>query len=296
MKVIDYSKKSSEPLILVLGFFDCLHIGHLKLIERAEKIARETNCKACLFTFENADLSDGGSVLSFSERVEKAGRYGVNIVLKANFDERFKTTSPEDFLAKLYSTLDIKGIVCGYDYTFGFKAEGKVDTLAKFCKERNIPLEIVEKQEFNGVRISTTHIKSLLKEGKIEEANEILGEPYFIDGVVEKGRQVGRTLGFPTANTNIDKGKFRIKDGVYKTLVSADGKEYEGITNYGARPTFGLTSVTVETYLKNFDGNLYGKKITVKFLAYIRDIMKFSDKNELVKQLEKDKGSQLKPH
>ncbi len=162
MKVIDYSKKSSEPLSLVLGFFDCLHIGHLKLIERAEKIARETNCKACLFTFENADLSDGGSVLSFSERVEKAGRYGVNIVLKANFDERFKTTSPEDFLLKLYSTLDIKGIVCGYDYTFGFKAEGKVDTLAKFCKERNIPLEIVEKQEFNGVRISTTHIKSLL--------------------------------------------------------------------------------------------------------------------------------------
>ena len=140
------------------------------------------------------------------------------------------------------------------------------------------------------MRISTTLVKSLLKEGKIAEANEILGEPYFMDGVVVEGRQVGRTLGFPTANTEPDKGKFRIKDGVYKTLVVADGKEYEGITNYGARPTFGLTSVTVETYLKNFDGNLYGRKITVKFLAYIRDIVKFSDKNELVKQLQEDKN------
>ncbi len=291
MKVIDYSKKSNEPVILVLGFFDCLHIGHLKLIERARKIASETKSEVCLFTFENADLSDDGSVLSFSERVEKAERHGVNLVLKANFDERFRSTAPEEFLGELYSTLDIKGIVCGYDYTFGFKAEGKVDTLARFFKEKNIPLEVVEKQEFNGVRISTTLVKSLLKEGKIAEANEILGEPYFIDGVVVEGRQVGRTLGFPTANTEPDEGKFRIKDGVYKTLVVADGKEYEGITNYGARPTFGLTSVTVETYLKNFSGNLYGRKITVKFLAYIRDIMKFSDKNELIKQLEKDKAA-----
>lgn len=291
MKVIDYSKKSSEPVILVLGFFDCLHIGHLKLIERARKIASETKSKVCLFTFENADTTDGGSVLSFSERAEKAERHGVEIVLKANFDERFRSTAPEEFLGELYSTLDIKGIVCGYDYTFGFKAEGKVDTLAEFCKEKKIPLEVVEKQEFNGVRISTTLVKSLLKEGKIAEANEILGEPYFMDGVVVEGRQVGRTLGFPTANTEADETKFKIKDGVYKTLVVVDGKEYEGITNYGARPTFGLTSVTVETYLKNFDGNLYGKKITVKFLAYIRDIVKFSDKNELVKQLERDKAA-----
>lgn len=296
MRVIDYSKKNSEPIILVLGFFDCLHLGHLKLIERARTVASETNCKVCLFTFENGGLSDGGAVLSFSERVEKAERYGVDIVLKTKFDRRFKSKTPKEFFDELCSFLDIEGIVCGYDYTFGYKAEGKADTLAKFCKEKNIPLEVVEKQEFNGVRISTTLVKSFLKEGNIEEANEILGEPYFIDGVVVKGRQVGRTLGFPTANTEIDESKFRIKEGVYKTLVIADGEEYEGITNYGARPTFGLNSVTVETYLKNFDGNLYGSKITVKFLAYIRDIMKFSDKNELVKQLEKDKGSQLKPH
>ena len=101
MKVIDYSKKSNEPVILVLGFFDCLHIGHLKLIERARKIASETKSKVCLFTFENADTTDGGSVLSFSERAEKAEKHGVEIVLKANFNERFRSTAPEEFLGEL---------------------------------------------------------------------------------------------------------------------------------------------------------------------------------------------------
>lgn len=289
MKIIEYGEKIDKPLVLVLGFFDCLHIGHIKLIEEARKIARDNSSEVCLFTFENGDFTSDGVVLTFDERVIKAERLGVGSVLKANFNEAFKNTSAEDFFNSLVGNVNVKGIVCGYDYTFGKGASGNVETLARLCRRKGAGLKVVDRQATEGEKISTTLVKNLLKTGKIGEANDYLGEPYFVRGVVVKGRAVGRRLGFPTANVVLDENKFEIKRGVYKTCVVVDGSSYDGITNFGARPTFGLSEVLTETYVGGLNEDIYGKEITIFFIEYIRDIKKFSSEEELVEQLKKDK-------
>ena len=280
----------TDKIVLLLGFFDCLHKGHIKLIDKAKKTRGVKHCKIALFTFENYDFSKDGEVLLFDERIEKAERFGIDEIIVASFDETFKNTSPEDFFNRLISSLSIAAVVCGFDYTFGKNAEGNPELLKKLCAERGIELDIVPKTQSNGQKISTTLIKNLLSQGKIKEANELLGEEYSLCGSVVHGRQVGRTIGFPTVNINVPRGKFRIKSGVYKTHAIINGVRYDAITNYGARPTFGLEEVLTETYLKGFDGNLYGKTITIVFDDYIRDIVKFYDVCELKKQLEKDKN------
>lgn len=290
MKIVRYGEKDTDKIVLLLGFFDCLHEGHIKLIEEAKITQDIKHCKIALFTFENCDFSKDGEILLFDERIKKAKGLGIDEVIVANFDDKFKTTSPEDFFHCLISSLNLEGIVCGFDYTFGKNAEGNPELLKKLCSKNNIGLNVVPKTESNGVKISTTLIKSLLSEGKIKKANALLGEEYSLSGKVVHGREVGRTIGFPTLNINVPKGKFRIKSGVYKTHAIIDGIKYEAITNYGARPTFGLNEVLTETYLKGFDGNLYDKVITIVFDDYIRDIAKFYDIEELKKQLEKDKN------
>lgn len=289
MKIVRYGETDTDKIVLLLGFFDCLHKGHIKLIDKAKKTRDVKHCKIALFTFENYDFSKDGEVLLFDERIEKAERFGIDEIIVACFDETFKNTSPEDFFNRLISSLNVAAVVCGFDYTFGKNAEGNPELLKTLCSERGVELDIVPKTEANGQKISTTLIKNLLSQGKIKEANELLGEEYSLCGSVVHGRQVGRTIGFPTVNINVPRGKFRIKSGVYKTHAIIDGVRYDAITNYGARPTFGLEEVLTETYLKGFDGNLYGTTITIVFDDYIRDIVKFYDVCELKKQLEKDK-------
>lgn len=290
MKIVRYGETDTDKIVLLLGFFDCLHKGHIKLIDKAKKTRDVKRCKIALFTFENFDFSKDGEVLLFDERIEKAERFGIDEIIVASFDETFKNTSPKDFFNRLISSLNIAAVVCGFDYTFGKNAEGNPELLKTLCAERGVELDIVPKTQSNGRKISTTLIKNLLSQGKIKEANELLGEEYSLRGSVVHGRQVGRTIGFPTVNINVPKGKFRIKSGVYKTHAIIDGVRYDAITNYGARPTFGLEEVLTETYLKGFDGNLYGKTITIVFDDYIRDIVKFYDVEELKIQLEKDKN------
>ena len=290
METIKYGERNEEKIILLLGFFDCLHKGHLELIKKAKELRDVKHCKIALFTFKNDDFSKNGTILCYSERIEKAERFGVDIIVSALFDEEFKNTSYKDFFSVLSKTLNIDSVICGFDYRFGKNADGNAEILRALCDEKNIPVYVIAKTEANGKKISTTRIKSLLECGKIREANELLGEPYSITGKVVKGRQVGREIGFPTANINVLKHKFRIKCGVYKTHVFIDGVWYGAITNYGARPTFDLDFVLTETFIKDFSADLYGKVITVFFDDYIRDIEKFYDIDKLKEQLEKDKN------
>jgi riboflavin kinase/FMN adenylyltransferase len=139
-----------------------------------------------------------------------------------------------------------------------------------------------------GEKISCRKVKELLKSGEVEKANALLGEAFFLCGRVEKDRQVGRTIGFPTANIPYPQDKFPLKKGVYATKTVVDGKEYMGITNYGARPTFDNDKVVTETYLDGFSGDLYGKELTVRFVKYLRDVTKFESVDGLIKQLNED--------
>lgn len=290
MKIVNYGEKDCEEIVLLLGYFDCIHIGHQRLIEKAKNLKDVKGCKIALFTFKNDNFCKDGALLLFDERISKAERLGVDEIIVADFNEEFKNTSCADFIDELYRNLNVSAVVCGFDYKFGKNAGGNAQTLADICEKRNTPCYIIPKTESNGKKISSTLIKSLLNQGKIKEANELLGEEYSLTGQVVHGREVGRTIGFPTANVNVPANKFRIKNGVYKTRVVINGKSYDAITNYGARPTFNLGEVLTESYVKDFDGDLYGKVITVIFLDFIRDIEKFYDIDKLKEQLEKDKN------
>ncbi len=291
IKLIPFGKKTTEKTVVVLGFSDALHIGHAFLIKKAKEIAGEKHAKVCVFTFENdvpSALGKGdGSVFSLKERAEKAERLGVDYIQYAFFDENFKSLSPRDFVDKVLSE-NIVSVVCGYDYTFGKNASGNAEILKKLCEAKKVFCFVSDKVEEAGERVSTTKIKELLKAGDMPAATRLLGEPYFISGNVIEGRKIGRTLGFPTVNIIPDDGKARIRYGVYKSRIFIGGKEYRCITNYGGRPTYGLDGIVVETYISEYDGDLYGKRLSVFFDEFIRDDKTFKDENELKTQLRED--------
>jgi riboflavin kinase/FMN adenylyltransferase len=193
-----------------------------------------------------------------------------------------------EFLTEITSLYDIKGVVSGSDFTFGLNAEGSVQTLIDFFGQDRV---FTEQLLGDGTqKFSSSNVKQALFRGDIKRANFYLGDEYFIKGEVLRGKGLGKTLGFPTANVKVEDSKLKIKQGVYKTFVIIEGKRYGAISNFGAQPTVNGESVILETYISGFNGDLYGKALTVYFEDYIRDIKKFSSLEELSLQLEKDKG------
>lgn len=292
---LDFFKNFKTPIVVALGFFDSIHIGHRALIEKAILLSKKYNCKPAVFTFKN-DISSvvsshsKGLVFTFYERLKKLEKYSINQVIFTNFTKEFSSLTYNEFLTTLFTNFNIKAIVCGDDYRFGNGGLGNVEILKSYCVSYGIELcEVGEISLFNE-RVSTGKIKELLLQGKIELANKLLGDQYFICGTVQHGRRVGKSLGFPTANINISSEKLNVKYGVYKTHVFIEGKLYSAITNYGTRPTYGLDEILTETHIKGFDGNLYGKEIIVYFDEYLRECVKFANEEELKIQLQKDLG------
>ena len=147
MKTINYGEKCDERVILLLGFFDCLHKGHLELIKKARELRDVKHSKIALFTFKNDDFSQNGTLLCYNERIEKAERFGVDFIVAATFDESFKNTSYKDFFERLGATLNIDAIICGFDYKFGKNAEGNAEILQNLCEKKNIPVYVIPKQK-----------------------------------------------------------------------------------------------------------------------------------------------------
>ena len=295
MKILDFYERCDDKLVVVLGFFDCVHVGHLKLIERGISLAKKYDAEPAVFTFLNDpglyfDRKQG-IVLTFNERLDKLKRHGVNTVITSTFDKNFATLRADVFLGLLATNFNVKAIVCGFDYTYGLNARGNVETLATMCKKFNIELAVEDKMTFEDKKISTTLVKEYLATGDIIRANTLLVDDYAISGIVVKGRKEGKKIGFPTANIIPAAEKFKIKNGVYKTHVVVDGKVYKAITNYGPQPTFLQKDIIVESHLKDFNSRLYGKRITVIFDDFIRNIVRFSSVEELKAQLEKDMES-----
>ncbi|MBQ7373573.1 MAG: riboflavin biosynthesis protein RibF [Clostridia bacterium] len=288
----DFFKGSNNRIVLALGFFDCIHLGHLQLLEKTKLVAKSLGVYDCVFTFKN-DLSTvvrgkNGLVCTFDERREKLEKIKINSMISTVFTKEFSNLLAEDFLKILFDNFLISAIVCGKDYRFGKDGLGDVNLLKKFCDEKGISLFVEDDALYNGEKISTTLIKKLLLNGDLKTANHLLNSPYQISGEVIKDRQVGRKLGFPTANVLIQEEKSPLKIGVYKTFVIIDGVRYNCITNYGARPTFLLEKVLTETYIDGFCGDLYGKNLTVYFTDFIRDCVKFESENQLISQLKED--------
>ena len=293
MQLIEFGQKLNEPIILCLGYFGCMHMGHRALLDRAKLRARELGAKVALFTFSNNHLrvlgKDVKVLYTFEERLQIYSDLGVDYVLAAEFTEKFRNSSGAEFVKQL-TDYNLKGVVCGFDYTCGCDRLGSCDlqnALASLCS-----VDVVEAVCWNGNKVSTTLIRALLAENDITSANKLLSEPYFLCGTVVSGRKVGSKIGFPTANLQIDVDKL-LTNGVYGGVATLQGKTYKCIVNIGNKPTFGVDSATVEVHLIGFEGNLYGQDLKVALTKFLRKITKFASPDELTRQLQADRESVL---
>lgn len=263
---------------MMLGGFDGLHIGHKQLLACAKSFGLPVGVMSIL------GGKSGESLFSEEERRDIFLRAGADFAVVLPFEE-IKNLSPEAFLDILQRQYAPKAFVCGDDFRFGYQAQGTIETLKAMGQ---VCVEVQKQVRINGEKVSATMVKRLLISGEIENANTVLGENFFLIGEVVKDRGVGKTLGFPTANIRYPKEKFPLKQGVYQTRTWVGNRAYDGITNYGARPTFGNQDVLTETYLDGFSGDLYGKKCKVEFVRFLREVKKFDGAEGLKAQLQDD--------
>ena len=213
--------------------------------------------------------------------------YGMDRVEELPFDEELKNTQWLDFLEALVEN-GAAGFVCGSDFRFGAGGCGTAKKLESYCKERNLPYGIVAQQEIDGVRVSSTYIRELIGEGEMEKAVAFLGHPHILSGQVVHGRALGRTIGIPTANLLLPEGVICPKLGVYACKAIVDGKEYLAVTNVGTRPTVEGNHITVEPWILDFEGDIYGKQLHLLFYKFLRPEQKFASLGELKAEIEKN--------
>ncbi len=277
MLTVWFTERKAGDTALLLGGFDGLHLGHRQLLARAKESGLPVGAMTIVGGKE-------GAIFTAKEREKLFSRAGVDFTFELSF-EKIKDMSPEAFLSRLEKEFAPKLYVCGTDFRFGAGAKG---TPSDLKRGGQVCVEVLPLLQTDGEKVSTRTVKKHLAAGEIERANALLGERFFLVGSVEKDRQVGRTLGFPTANIFYPQGKFPLKKGVYETRVVIDGREYKGITNFGTRPTFDDDEIVTETYLDGFEGDLYGRELTVEFVRFLREIEKFHGADELAAQLKKD--------
>ena len=282
-----------KKVIIALGHFDSVHLGHRTVIKLAVDTAKATGVIPAVFMFYG-DLkgsikkSNTRPVYSVEKRMDLIKNLGVNEFYLAPVNQEFLSYSKSEFLDLLNEKYDILGYVSGSDYRFGKNATGDVDFLREYAKGKNQKVLTANDQTVDGKRLSTTLIKEYLIGGGVKTANALLGENYSITGSVIKGRKVGRNLGFPTVNVAIDNETLSLKSGVYKGLTTIDDKTYKAIINYGARPTYSLYEKLIEAHIIDYNGDLYGKEITLEFTDYLRDVIAFNSELDLKNQLTYD--------
>ena len=278
--------------IFALGFFDGVHLGHQVLLAQCCAIAREQDAKACAITFDKHPQAlflehPPRLINSTEDRLSLLRQYGIGPVISYPVVKETMSMPWEDFLNELVSC-DAVGFVCGRDFRFGSRGEGTAEKLAEYCRERNLVCSIVEDQLLDGVRVSSTHIRSLLECGEMEEAVRFLGHPHILTGEVVGGRRIGRTIGVPTANLVLPEGVAVPRYGVYACKVCIEGTSYLAVTNVGTRPTVQGSHVTVEPWILDYTGDLYGKQLRLEFYSFLRPEQKFDSLEELRGEIQKN--------
>lgn len=281
------------PTAITLGKFDGLHLGHKLLLKHVlEK--QKLGAKAVIFTFNMPPGTqiDGNfrEVLTTNdERRIFAEESGVDYLIECPFVPEVMSMEPLEFIRDIVEKLNVKWFVVGKDFRFGHKRQGDYQTLQKHAEEFGYEVIVVEKEQCGGRDISSSYIREEIQAGNVEKANRLLGYPFTIRGEVLHGRKLGRNIGIPTTNLIPSKEKLLPPNGVYISIAAIGKKEYPSITNIGYKPTVGATEKKgVETYIFNFEGDVYGKVIHIKLLHYQRDEMKFGSIEELKTQMEQD--------
>ena len=280
---------------ITVGKFDGLHRGHKILCENLFALERSDNLTSLVISFVESpsnvlEISDHKKIVTNEERISLFRDSGISIFIECPFDKKLMTTGPEEFIDELIKALNMKCLVVGMDFRFGYKGSGDVYLLKRLSEEKGFRLIVIDKLKDDNIDISSTRIRVEIKNGHILKANQLMGRNYFIYGEVIYGRQIGKKLDFPTINIRPSEDKLIPKNGVYISVVQIGSNIYRGITNVGIRPTFDDgDSLSVETHIFNFDSNVYGKEVKIVFLKEMRSEIKFDSADDLKKQLVKDK-------
>ncbi|MGI6678868.1 MAG: bifunctional riboflavin kinase/FAD synthetase [Dehalobacterium sp.] len=288
--------KNSNFVAVALGNFDGIHLGHQELIKKMVEKAHQENGLAVVFTFDPHPmlvLDKNRNLLFLTTQEEKKrliGNLGTDIYIPYPFDKKVAEMMPEDFVKDiLICDLKAKAIFIGYNFTFGYKAKGDPKLLKELCPQYGCEVTVIPEIKLDQIHVSSSKIRCFIQEGNILAANRFLGYPYSLSGTVVRGRQLGRKLGFPTANIDITPGMLIPKFGVYAVKVQIGNKLYNGVANIGQRPTIGNNlpeNLEVHILDENFD--LYNQEIRVFFLEKLRGEKKFSDVSELALQIRSD--------
>lgn len=292
-KLKDFTQKYPRVSV-ALGMFDGVHIGHQSIIRRAVELARKVHGTSAVFTFSNHPLS----VLSPEHmplqigtealKEQQACELGVDLFVCIPFTCDFAQRTPEEFLALLRDDFAPRYVVTGPNYTFGQKGRGTHRQLLREGADYGFHAEICPAVLRGGRPVSSTRIRALIADGNLDEANDFLGHPFRLVERVIHGDRRGRTIGFPTANLPIQPQAAMLPNGAYAVRVQAGGRWYGGMANIGDNPTFAGCNRRVEVHIEGFSGDLYDRVIVVDFLAKLRDEQKFSNVDQLVRQLKKD--------
>lgn len=298
MKVISLTfpikeKIISSKIILALGFFDGVHVGHQALIKKAREIANKKNLPLAVLTFDKhpkeiyRDDKEFVYVDTLEEKKKHLQELGVDYLFVIQFDKKFSKLSPQDFVDQVIVKLNTDTAVVGFDYTYGPKNVANVSNLPKFSKDRfNICVEPA--QTYAGIKVGSTEIRNAIQNGNVQLAMALLGHPYELSGTIVRGFRRGHKIGFPTANLQTDEQKVLPKIGVYATRTNIDGKWYDSMTNVGYNDTFANQKMTIETHLFGFNEEAYGKPITIEWYKFIRGDQKFTSIEALSAQLHRD--------
>lgn len=281
-----------EPICSAIGFFDGLHIGHMALVHKVKEIAKEKHYKTALMTFDHHPLFVLGKIpeeklmTTMSDRIHILERENIDYLFVIQFTKDVAHMSPHDFIERYLLSSHICHVVCGFDFRFGNHNCGSPQTLQQ-CSQLDVT--VVDEVIYHGEKISSSRIRNILSKGKLEEMNALLGRYYRISGTVIKGRQIGHSHGFPTAN--IDYDSYLIPQrGVYVVKVYIDHQSYLGMCNIGFNPTFrALDKLSLEVYILDFDKDIYGYNVCVEFYEMIRPETFFDSPKLLIAQLTKDK-------
>ena len=287
MKIIYYptERLSLPPLSVALGFFDGVHIGHRRLIERAVDAAERKGLASAVFTFpaESRGLkSSSARLYSTAEKLAILEELGVEYAIVADFSSLMNLSAKEFVHGVLIGELGARIALSGYNFHFGRGAKGDADMLSRLMTEAGCEALILDEQRVDGETVSTSRVKELLSLGKLSEANRLLGSPLRHSTLVERGRGLGRGMGFPTINT---KSYPPLPRGVYATVVKMDGKFYTGVTNLGICPTFEEREPHAETLILDYSGDAYGKEVCIYFLEWLRDERVFESPEALREQV-----------
>lgn len=288
---------STKKTIVTIGSFDGVHIGHQKIIENLINNANSSQCESLILTFfphPKMVLKEQSEILllnTIEERCRLLEKTKLDYLIIHPFDEEFSLLSAEDFVKKnLIEKLNVRKIIIGHDHRFGKNRSANIDDLIVFGEKYGFEVEQISAQEIEEVSVSSSKIRVALEEGNIQLANQYLGYSYFLTGIVQEGRQLGRTIGFPTANLIINENyKLIPKKGVYIVKSSINNIVVFGMMNIGTNPTVDGKSLSIEVHFLNFEGDLYNQKLEVSILHFIREEQKFSSFDLLKQQLFEDK-------